>query len=479
MNNKLSRREMLKLMAAGSVGAAGSGLIGGFPGLTRQARAAQAVKEITFWQPPIWRYAADNETIAGAGSDDFINDAIARFEAANPDVKVRLELVPWDQWGQKVATGFASGDLPNVMYGNLTVDRVQAGIFEPLDDYVLASGIDSNWLPGLKDAVTVFNRIYAVPAIMNPFGIALSKSALEKHGGADLLQAVGPDRSGLTFDMMREYGEIFSDGSSRFFFGVPSDHGSLVYWMFGSWLTGWGVDSWSLDEERWIVHENPRSVEAFQWLVDAQNEWKILIPNNPKWSDVDNFYWNMNTAARWQWQGIQAELEVAQEAGQAPEDFDIVLVGAPHLPDVAPFAGGSGPAATYSICRTPDPEVREAAFRFAAWLANDDSNAVSLLVNGYFPATVSGSQAIEGHPAMEDPNRSWIVQEYLPNFVPEKPGGNWQPVMNARTARIWNQINPWDYYIQQYQSLMLGQKTPAEMLQEMATRINGALGASI
>ena len=51
--------------------------------------------------------------------------------------------------------------------------------------------------------------------------------------------------------------------------------------------------------------------------------------------------------------------------------------------------------------------------------------------------------------------------------------------MNARTARIWNQINPWDYYIQQYQSLMLGQKTPAEMLQEMATRINGALGASI
>ncbi len=477
MSSKLSRREVLKLMAAGSVGVAGSSIVS-LPGFTRHARADQSVKEITFWQPPIWRYAADNETVVGAGSDDWINDAIARFEAANPDVKVQLELVPWDQWGQKVATGFASGDLPNVIYSQLSVDRVQAGIFEPLDDYVAASGIDSNWLPGLKEAVTVFNRIYAIPAIVNPFGMALSKSALERHGGAGILTAVGEDRSGLTFDMMREYGAAFGDGSSRYFFGVPSDHGSIVYWMFGSWLRGWGVESWSSDEERWIVHDNPKAVEAFQWLVDAQND-KIMIPNLPKWSDVDNFYWNMDTAARWQWQGIQAELEVAQEAGQAPDEFDIVLVGPPHAEDVAPFAAGSGPAASYSVTRTPDPDVREAAFRFAAWLANDDSNAVSLLVNGYFPATISGSQVIENHPAMEDSNRRWIVQEYLPNFAPEKPGGNWQPVINARTARIWNQINPWDYYIQQYQSLMLGQKTPEEMLLEMATRINGALGAAI
>jgi ABC-type glycerol-3-phosphate transport system substrate-binding protein len=308
--------------------------------------------------------------------------------------------------------------------------------------------------------------------------MALSKSALELHGGAEILTAVGDDRSGLTFDMMREYGEVFGDGSSRYFFGVPSDHGSLVYWMFGAWLRGWGVESWSPDEERWIVHDNPKAVEAFQWLVNAQDD-KILIPNLPKWSDVDNFYWNMNTAARWQWQGIQAELEVAQEAGQAPDEFDIVLVGPPHTADVAPFAAGSGPAASYSITRTPDPDVREAAFRFVAWLANDDSNAVSLLVNGFFPATISGGQVIENHPAMEDPNRRWIVEEYLPNFAPEKPGGNWQPVINARTSRIWNQINPWDYYIQQYQSLMLGQKTPEEMLLEMATRINGALGTTI
>jgi ABC-type glycerol-3-phosphate transport system substrate-binding protein len=477
MSQKLSRREMLKLMASGSAAAALSPVASAL-GEVRAKPAAQEVTEISYWQAPIWRYGADNETILGSGSDEWILDAIARFEAENPDVKVNMELIPWDQWNQKVTTAFAGGDLPNVIYNSLTADRVQAGLFEPLDDY-LADEMKDNWLPGGEEAVTIFGRVYSVPAIVNPHGAALSKTALEMHGGAGILDAIGENRGGLTFDMIKEYGEEFGDGSSRYFFGIPTDHGSVVYWMFGTWLAGWGIQSWTDDEERWIVHEHENAVAAFQWIVDAQNEWGVMLPNLPTWADVDNFYWNLNCGFRYQWPGIQTELEVAQEAGQAQEDFEIVLAGPPCLPDVAPFAAGGGPAASYQVCRTEDLAAREAAFRWANWLATDDSNAVGLLVNGYFPATKSGAEEVADHPFMEDPNRRWILETYLPTFEPEIKGGNYQPITNARTSRIWNQVNPWDYYLQQFQSLLLGQKTPEEMLMEMAERINGALGAEI
>lgn len=478
MTQKISRRTMLKTMVAGSAGLVGSQLpVAAAPRRATSLKRQSSVREITYWQPPIWRYGADNTTVTGAGSDDWITDAISRFEAAHPDIKVNLELVPWDTWGQKTATAFASGEVPNVLYGNWSVDTILSGLIDPIDDFLTPEMTD-NWLPGLQDALTVFGRVYALPAFVNPDMAALSVTALEQHGGADLLSAIGADRSGLTFDLMDEYGREFSDGQSRYFFGIPTDHSSVLYWGFGAWLNGWGVQMWSDDQERWIAHENDNAVAAFQWLVDAQNDSKILIPNLPKWSDVDNFYWNLNAAMRIQWPGIQAELETAQQAGQAPEDFQIFLAGHPHTEEAGPFIANTPPV-QYTVGRTNDAGLREAAFTFANWLSTDDSNAPGWFVNGFFPSTVSGLAAVADHPFAQDPNRQWVLNEYLVNYRPGFPGGNWNPNRNARTARIFNSLNPFDFFMQEFQSLLLGQKLPQEMLQEIAQRVNGALGATV
>jgi ABC-type glycerol-3-phosphate transport system substrate-binding protein len=468
---------MLKTIAAGSAALVGSQL----PAAAALRRAISpvrqsSVREISYWQPPIWRYGADNATVTGAGSDDWIVDAISRFEAEHPDIRVNLELVPWDTWGQKTATAFANGEVPNVLYGNWSIDKVMSGLIDPIDDF-LTPEMTENWLPGLQDALTIFGRVYALPAFVNPDMAALSKTALEEHGGADLLSAIGEDRSGLTFDLMREVGQEFSDGQSRYFFGIPTDHSSVLYWGFGAWLNGWGVQMWSDDQERWIAHENDNAVAAFQWLVDAQNESQILIPNLPKWSDVDNFYWNLNSAMRIQWPGIQAELEAAQEAGQAPEEFEIVLAGHPHTAEVGPFITNTPPV-QYTVGRTNDVGLREAAFTFANWLSTDDSNATGWFVNGFFPSTRSGLAAIADHPFAQDPNRQWVLNEYLVNYPLGFTGGNWNPNRNERTARIFNSLNPFDFFMQQFQSLLLGQKTSQVMLQEIAERVNGALGAT-
>ena len=481
MSTKISRRQMLKAMAAGSAAIAGSKLIGVSASIQNKGLptilSRQSVREVTYWQPPIWRYGADNKTVTGAGSDDWIADAVKRFQAKHTDIKVNLELIPWDNWGQKTATAFSSGKVPNVLYGNLSIDKIMSGLIDPIDDFVTQDML-SNWVPGAKEALSVFGRLYAVPAFLNPDMAALSKTALEKYGGADILKAIGPDRSGLTFDLMEQFGKQFGDGKTRYFFGIPSDHSSVLYWGFGAWLNGWGVKFWSDDQERWIVHEQDNSVKAFDWLLNAQKTSKTLIPNLPKWSDVDNFYWNLNAAMRIQWPGIQTELETAQAAGQAAKGFEIVLAGHPHTKESGPFITNNPPV-QYTIGRTSDPNIREAAFTFANWLATDDSNAEGWFVNGFFPATKSGLKAVSTHPFASDPNRKWVLEQYLLNYKPGFVGGNWNPSLNARTAKIFNALNPFDFFLQEFQSLMLGQKGSKDMLQEIAAKVNGALGAKI
>src|SRR5678816_2930993 len=133
MTQKFSRRQILKVIAAGSAGLAGSGLLKASAQASFREKnittihRAQGVKEVKYWQPPIWRYGADNKTVTGAGSDEWIADAIKRFEAKHSDIKVNLELIPWDSWGQKTATAFSSGQVPNILYGNWSIDKVMSG----------------------------------------------------------------------------------------------------------------------------------------------------------------------------------------------------------------------------------------------------------------------------------------------------------------------------------------------------------------
>lgn len=475
MPQQISRRDMLKIMATGTAAVAATPLLNA-AAATKTVRR-QTDRQISFWQLPIWRYGADNKTVVGAGSDDWITDAIKRFEAANPGITVNLELIPSDSWAQKTATAFASGQVPNVLYGNWSIDKIMSGLIDPIDDFV-SKDMLSNWVPGAQDALTVMGRLYGLPAFLNPDMAALSKTALQKYGGADLLTAIGADRGGLTFDLMDQYGKQFGDGKSRYFFGIPTDHSSVLYWGFGAWLNGWGVKFWDDAQERFIAHEQDAAVTAFQWLVDAQNTSKTLIPNLPKWSDVDNFYWNLNAAMRIQWPGIQTELETAQAAGQAQKDFEIVLAGHPHTKEVGPFITNNPPV-QYTIGRTDDPNIREAAFTFANWLATDDSNAPGWFVNGFFPSTKSGLKAVANHPFAQDPNRQWVLNQYLLNFKPGFPSGNWNPNVNARTAKIFNSLNPFDFFMQEFQSLLLGKVAPKDMLQTIAAKVNGALGVKV
>ena len=55
------------------------------------------------------------------------NNAIAEFEAQNPDITVEMEVVPWAEQQQRLVSALTTGGLPDVSFlGNNVVAQFQA-----------------------------------------------------------------------------------------------------------------------------------------------------------------------------------------------------------------------------------------------------------------------------------------------------------------------------------------------------------------
>ena len=479
-SNRLNRRSFLKMAALGSVGALAAAcaprtvttekevVVTATPGAT-------SATEITYWQAPIWRYGKDNKT-PNAPVDEWFNESVRKFEEANPDIKVKAELIPWDNWNAKVQPALASGGVPNLLYGAPQPAWVQTGVFDPVDDFV-TDDIKSQWAPYMLNANIVFGKIYGIPTFANPNMYALSKTALEKSGGADLIPTDNLRK--FSYQTAEKMAAAFSDGKERYFMGIPvGDHPASIYMDVCQALLGRGVALWDEGGERFIAHENERSVEALQWFVDMQTKgW--MIPNQPKWSDVDTFYWTLKSAGRGQWAGIQTELETAQAAGQAGTPFDLVLVS--HMYDEAlePHLAGANGGGSFTVGKTTDPAKRAAAFRLGNYYALDSWVGEAWLVNGFFPTSQPQVAAVAENPILQDPNKQWCLNVYMKEYTSEPLTSYVSPPQNPRTAKLLTELNVFDLWRNLFQAVLLGQQTPADMMKEIGTTVNTTIGAKV
>lgn len=115
----------MTLAACGGGGSA-SGSVAGTAGSTGgQAASGQT---ITVWIPP---YTSSD---AELNDQKFWDGQFDAFEQEN-NCTVRVEIIPWDGYNQKIATGVASGDGPDVIYTATPYDLAESGALEPLEKY--------------------------------------------------------------------------------------------------------------------------------------------------------------------------------------------------------------------------------------------------------------------------------------------------------------------------------------------------------
>ena len=108
-----------------------------------------------------------------------------QFTKENPNIRVRMVTVRWEDYYQKVPAAVRSGVGPHV--GLMHVDQLATGAAHgaivPLDDLVRDLGLrEEDFAPPVWQAGVYEDRRYAVPLDMHSLGLFLNTAALEEAG---------------------------------------------------------------------------------------------------------------------------------------------------------------------------------------------------------------------------------------------------------------------------------------------------------
>lgn len=144
------------------------------PGSSSQARSgAPGGKTAISWTT--WS-TAEKSTQEGT------TKLVQAFEAANPDITVNVETIPFADTGNQLLLRLRSGNPPDVAQtsGNVTMALAASGGLAQLDEF--SGDYDGKVLPAVRDLGVVDGKLMAVPKVVAPFGFWYNKPLLEKAG---------------------------------------------------------------------------------------------------------------------------------------------------------------------------------------------------------------------------------------------------------------------------------------------------------
>lgn len=223
------------------------------------AGAAQAV-QIEYWQ-----YIYETRVKA-------MDQLIANFEKANPDITVKQTTFPYDDYQTKVIAAHAAGHGPDVLqfyYGWL--DKFQkGGVLQPLDPAAFPSDkIESDFFP-IVTAVKRDGKYYGLPTAVRSLALFYNKKLLDEAGIATppkTLDELVADAKKTT--KVDGSGNITSEGITLDFAG--QDHQwwrEVLVRQFG------GVP---YDDKGNVAYDDDAGLKALTWYTDLQKKEKVGV----------------------------------------------------------------------------------------------------------------------------------------------------------------------------------------------------------
>jgi multiple sugar transport system substrate-binding protein len=154
------------------------------------------------------------------------------FEAANPGITVKFEVVPWEVLLQKLTTDITAGtnaDL-SIIGTRWLIDFVQQDVAEPLDSYIT---------PEFKDR---FIETFLKPSIMDgkTYGLPIAASARAMYYNKELFEKAGIAQPPANWtELQADARKIKALGSGTFGFGLQGKEIETdVYYYYAMWSYG-------------------------------------------------------------------------------------------------------------------------------------------------------------------------------------------------------------------------------------------------
>lgn len=211
------------------------------------------------------------------------------FTAENPNITVRMEVLPWDQYWTKLTTELASGNAPDVFW--LTVenfpDLAGKGVLAPLDDVIAKAGINlDSYHPNVVQSYKFADKQLGMPKDLGVVGLLYNKALVTKAGITMPDQLTwAPDGSGNFLEIARK----LTVGDKQW--GFCSWNHSQTQWL--NWIASNGGKA--MDKPYGTFDfGGQKSVEALQWARDLIFKWKVspdgTRTNPPTGQATEMFY---------------------------------------------------------------------------------------------------------------------------------------------------------------------------------------------
>jgi multiple sugar transport system substrate-binding protein len=163
---------------------------------------------------------------------------VSQFNASHPNIKVTMDIQPWDAIGQKLPAEWATGQGPDLATPNfdpgVIFTYIKTNSVLPLDSAV-GSGdnqINSSAFPSsVTKAFTVNGHLYAIPANLATVALYYNKTMFAAAGITD------PPKT--ADDFVADVRKLTLGGASPTQYGISlADHQTIQMWPILQWMNG-------------------------------------------------------------------------------------------------------------------------------------------------------------------------------------------------------------------------------------------------
>lgn len=387
--------------------------------------------------PAAWAQTVVDFTVAeySAKTGPYFQEVAAAFEAANPDIKINIEVVPWDTLLQRLTTDVAGGSAPDISIigTRWLLDFASQGVAEPVDSYLSpefkATFIDTFMGPGIIDG-----KIMGLPVAASARAMMVNMDLYDKAG------ATPP----TTWDELYEASKKIAALPDTFAFGLQGKEIETdAYFYYNLWTHGGD-----------ILNADGTSGLASDAAITSAKLYKQMIdegltqpsPTNYSREDVFNLFKQGNVGTIFTFPMLIPQIK--EEA--------------PNLKyKILPFPE-AGAKATYGVTDTlmmfADSDAKEASWKFIEFAYQDQYREKFDLGEGFLPVTKN----VAALPYFtEDPD--------VAGFAAGLPYAKFAPVIAN-----WEEIA--DVTVRTMQQIYLGEVTPEDGLKAAAAQINKIRG---
>jgi multiple sugar transport system substrate-binding protein len=202
-----------------------------------------------------------------------IDELIKRFEAENPNIKVKQTTVPYDDFRLKIAAAIPAGQGPDVVqlfYGWLQ-DYLKAKLLQPLPSEMFpAAEIERDFFPLVKQ-MKVDGQYYAIPTAVRSLALFWNKKLFAEAG---LDPAKPPQTLDEMLDMAKKLTKRDAAGNLTQA-GIALDMGLQDHhWLREVLIRQMGGQPYSADGKS-VAYNTPAGHRAVGWYTDLATKHKV------------------------------------------------------------------------------------------------------------------------------------------------------------------------------------------------------------